>query len=159
MLFDPRQALESPLLIAVTLAIVMIGKPLAAIVIVAVLGYSSRIGLGVALALAQIGEFSFLLATLGRQVGALPDGRDESGCGGRNRVHHVESLALSVGGPLERFIERHPWLWRALNRKAAAERDSPRSTGTRTILRPSRCDCGIWTDRTNGVPDPAATRN
>ncbi len=125
MLFDPRQALESPLLIAVTLAIVMIGKPLAAIVIVAALGYSSKVGLGVALALAQIGEFSFLLATLGRQLGALPESA-------MNPIVAVAVVSIMLNpliyrqvGPLERFIERHPRLWRLLNRKAAAERDSP----------------------------------
>jgi CPA2 family monovalent cation:H+ antiporter-2 len=125
MLFDPRQAFESPLLIAVTLAIVMIGKPVAAIVIVAALGYSSRVGLGVALALAQIGEFSFLLATLGRQVGALPDGA-------MNPVVAAAVVSIMLNpviyrrvGPLEQFIDRHPRLWRVLNRKSAAERDSP----------------------------------
>ncbi len=124
MLFDPRQAFESPLLIALTLAIVMIGKPLAAIIIVAALGYSSKIGLGVALALAQIGEFSFLLATLGRQVGALPDGA-------MNPIVAVAIISIMLNplvyrwvGPMERFIERHPVLWRALNRQAVRERDS-----------------------------------
>jgi CPA2 family monovalent cation:H+ antiporter-2 len=125
MLFDPRQAWESPLLIAVTLAIVMIGKPVAAMLIVAALGYSSRIGLGVAFALAQIGEFSFLLATLGRQVGALPDGA-------MNPVVAAAMISITLNpllyrwvDPLERYIERHPRLWRALNRKAAAERELP----------------------------------
>jgi CPA2 family monovalent cation:H+ antiporter-2 len=124
MLFDPRQAFESPLLIALTLAIVMIGKPLAAIVIVAALGYSSKIGLGVALALAQIGEFSFLLATLGRQVGALPDGA-------MNPIVAVAIISIMLNplvyrwvGPIEGFIERHPVLWRSLNRRAVRERDS-----------------------------------
>lgn len=125
MLFDPRQAFESPVLIAVTLAIVLVGKPLAAIVIVAALGYSLKIGLGVALALAQIGEFSFLLATLGRQIGALPEGA-------MNPVVAVAIVSIMLNpvlyrwaGPLERAIERHPRLWRALNRKATAEHDSP----------------------------------
>ena len=53
--------------------IVVIGKPLAAIIIVVLLGYGSHIAFGVAIALAQIGEFSFLLATLGRQLGVLPE--------------------------------------------------------------------------------------
>jgi CPA2 family monovalent cation:H+ antiporter-2 len=129
MLFDPRQALESPLLIAVTLGIVMIGKPAAAILIVAALGHSSRIGLGVAFALAQIGEFSFLLATLGRQVGALPDSA-------MNPIVAVAVISIMLNPllyrwviPHERFLERHPWLWRALNRRAAAERESPISYG------------------------------
>jgi CPA2 family monovalent cation:H+ antiporter-2 len=72
MLFDPRQALNSPVLILATLGIVLIAKPVAALIMVALLGYSSRIGLGVAIALAQIGEFSFLLAAVGRDIGALP---------------------------------------------------------------------------------------
>jgi monovalent cation:H+ antiporter-2, CPA2 family len=124
MLFEPRQAIESPLLIAVTLAIVMIGKPLAAMVIVAVLGYGTKIGLGVALALAQIGEFSFLLATLGRQVGALPDSA-------MNPIIAIAIVSIMLNpvlyrwvGSLERFIQRHPWLWRVLNRKSSKELDS-----------------------------------
>ena len=125
MLFDPRQAFASPLLIAATLAVVMIGKPAAAIVIVAALGYSSRIGLGVALALAQIGEFSFLLATLGREVGALPDGAMNPVVAAAIVSIMLNPLLYRWVGPLERFIERHPRLWRALNRRAAAERDSP----------------------------------
>jgi CPA2 family monovalent cation:H+ antiporter-2 len=124
MLFDPRQAFESPLLIAVTLAIVMIGKPLAALTIVAALGYSSRIGLGVALALAQIGEFSFLLATLGRQVGALPNGAMNPVVAAAIVSIMLNPVLYRWARPLERFIERQPRLWRALNRKAAAERDS-----------------------------------
>jgi monovalent cation:H+ antiporter-2, CPA2 family len=124
MLFDPLQAFETPLLIAVTLAIVMIGKPLAALIIVAALGYNSRVGLGVALALAQIGEFSFLLLTLGRQVGALPESAI-------NPVVAIAVISIMLNPmvyrwvePLERFIERHPRLWKILNRRAAAEHDS-----------------------------------
>ena len=123
MLFDPRQALESPLPIAVTLAIVMIGKPLAAIVIVAALGYSSKVGLGVALALAQIGEFSFLLATLGLQVGALPDGAMNPVVAAAIVSIMLNPVLYRWAGPLERSIERRPRLWRALNRRAVAERD------------------------------------
>jgi CPA2 family monovalent cation:H+ antiporter-2 len=124
MLFDPRQALESPLRIAVTLAIVMIGKPVAAIVVVAVLGYSSKIGLGVALALAQIGEFSFLLATLGRQLGALPSDAMNPIVAAAVISIMLNPLLYRWVGPLERVLERRPRLWRALNRKASAERDS-----------------------------------
>ena len=129
MLFDPRQAFDSPLLIAVTLAIVMIGKPVAAMVIVAVLGYGSRIGIGVALALAQIGEFSFLLATLGRQVGALPDGAMNPVVAAAIVSIMLNPLLYRGVGPLERFIERHPWLWRALNRKALTGVDAAAEYG------------------------------
>ncbi len=125
MLFDPSRALESPFLIVATLLIVMVGKPLAAIVIVAALGYSSKVGLGVALALAQIGEFSFLLATLGRQVGALPEGAMNPVVAAAIVSIMLNPLLYRAVTPVERFIERRPWLWRLLNRKGAAERSLP----------------------------------
>ena len=73
MLFDPRHLLEAPALVAATLAIVLLGKPLAALGIVLLLGYPLRVALSVAVALAQIGEFSFILATAGRSLGVLDD--------------------------------------------------------------------------------------
>jgi monovalent cation:H+ antiporter-2, CPA2 family len=115
MLFNPRQAFEAPLLTLATLGIVLIAKPLSAIVIVALLGYSSQVGIGVALALAQIGEFSFLLATLGRQLGAL----DEAAMNALVAAAIVSIMANPIvyrwAGPLETFLARRPWLWRLLN--------------------------------------------
>jgi CPA2 family monovalent cation:H+ antiporter-2 len=73
MLFDPRFLWHEPGLIIACLAVVMIGKPIAALGIVAVLGYPLRTGITVALGLAQIGEFSFILAELGHQHELLPD--------------------------------------------------------------------------------------
>jgi CPA2 family monovalent cation:H+ antiporter-2 len=124
MLFDPRQALASPLLIGVTLAIVMLGKPIAAVMIVAILGYGSKVGIGVALALAQIGEFSFLLATLGIQVGALPAEAMNPVVAAAVISIMLNPLIYRSSGPLERFLEQHPRLWRLMNRKAAAEQES-----------------------------------
>jgi CPA2 family monovalent cation:H+ antiporter-2 len=73
MLFDPRTLLEAPGLIAATLAIVLVAKPLAALAIALVRGYPLRIALPVAISLAQIGEFSFMLAGVARELGAMPD--------------------------------------------------------------------------------------
>jgi CPA2 family monovalent cation:H+ antiporter-2 len=110
MLFDPSEAFQSPLPIALALAIVMIGKPLAALAIVAALGYGSKVGFGVALALAQIGEFSFLLATLGRQVGALPAEAMNPIVAAAVISIMLNPLVYRWTGPLERFVERHPFL-------------------------------------------------
>jgi len=113
-----KQVMAAPLLILATLAIVIIGKPLAAMTIVALLGYSSRIGLGVAIALAQIGEFSFLLAVLGRDLGVLPDAAI-------NPIVAVAIISIMLNpmlyrslDSLEAFLARHPKLWRLLNRGA-----------------------------------------
>lgn len=120
MLFDPGQVVEAPLLIVATLAIVMIGKPLAAMVIVAALGYSSRIGLGVAIALAQIGEFSFLLANLGTDVGALPKEAMNPLVAAAIVSILVNPMLCRLVTPMEAALERRAWLWRLLNRRAAS---------------------------------------
>jgi len=72
MLLDPRYLLEAPGLIAAALAVVVIGKPLAAIAVVRLMGYPMRVALAIGVALAQIGEFSFILGSLGRELGILP---------------------------------------------------------------------------------------
>ena len=72
MLFDPTALVRSPWAIAAALAIVLVAKPLAALVIVLALGYPRRVAVPVAVALAQIGEFSFILASLGAQLGVMP---------------------------------------------------------------------------------------
>ena len=71
MLLNPMQLLESPLLITATLAVIMIGKPLTAVLIVLWLRYPLRVALTVAVALAQIGEFSFILAAVGSELKIL----------------------------------------------------------------------------------------
>ena len=73
MLFDPLSLPDHIGLTAATLAIILIGKPLAALLVVLVLRGPPRTAVSVALALAQIGEFSFILAALGRQLQILPE--------------------------------------------------------------------------------------
>jgi len=73
MMFDPVSALRQPGLVAATLGIVLVAKPAVAWVVAAALGQPSRVAVPVAAALAQIGEFSFILATLGRDLGVLSD--------------------------------------------------------------------------------------
>ncbi len=78
MLFDPQHLIREPALTAAAIGIVMLGKPLAAMLIVLPLGYGLRVGLRVATALAQVGEFSFMLTVLGDQLGVLPGGATDS---------------------------------------------------------------------------------
>jgi CPA2 family monovalent cation:H+ antiporter-2 len=77
MLFDPFILLREPLLVLATVAIIVIGKSLAALAIVRGFGHPSATALTIAASLAQIGEFSFILATLGVSLGLLSQtGRD-----------------------------------------------------------------------------------
>jgi CPA2 family monovalent cation:H+ antiporter-2 len=77
MLFDPAILLRQPVPVLGVFLIITVGKSLAALAIVRALGLPMRVGLTVAVSLAQIGEFSFILAGLGVDLGLLPkDGRD-----------------------------------------------------------------------------------
>ncbi|HSL23654.1 MAG TPA: cation:proton antiporter [Vicinamibacterales bacterium] len=71
MLLDPRHLLDAPGTIAATMAVVMVANPLVAFATVRALRHPRRIALGVAVALAQIGEFSFIITRLGQDLGLL----------------------------------------------------------------------------------------
>jgi monovalent cation:H+ antiporter-2, CPA2 family len=72
MLFDPMILLQQPLQVLTVVAIIVLGKSLAAVGIVLALRRPFETALTVAAALAQIGEFSFIMAGLGDSLGLLP---------------------------------------------------------------------------------------
>ena len=72
MLFDPAAIRGGWPLMLVTLGIILVGKPLAALLVVLALKRPLRTALTIAVALAQIGEFSFILATLAMSLKILP---------------------------------------------------------------------------------------
>ena len=71
MLLNPTEVLAQPALVVATLAIVVIGKPAAALLIVKAFGQPTRVAITVSAALAQVGEFSFIVATLASQLGVM----------------------------------------------------------------------------------------
>ncbi|TKD52049.1 YbaL family putative K(+) efflux transporter [Sphingomonas baiyangensis] len=73
MLFDPAVVVDQPLELLATVAIIVIGKSLAAFAIVRAFGHGNGTAFTVSASLAQIGEFSFILAGLGSNLGVLPD--------------------------------------------------------------------------------------
>jgi monovalent cation:H+ antiporter-2, CPA2 family len=77
MLVDPTILTREPLAVLATVLIIVVGKSLAALVIVRLFGHPTSTALTIAASLAQIGEFSFILAGLGIEVELLPArGRD-----------------------------------------------------------------------------------
>lgn len=74
MLLEPQHLLREPGLIALTLGVILIGKPLAALAITTLFRQPPVVSLSIAVVLSQIGEFSFIVATLGMSLGLLtPD--------------------------------------------------------------------------------------
>ena len=77
MLVDPTIVLREPIPLLATVLIIVVGKSLAAFVIVRLFGHPPSTALTIAASLAQIGEFSFILAGLGIELTLLPErGRD-----------------------------------------------------------------------------------
>ena len=72
MMFDPAVVIEQPGPLLATVAIIVLGKSLAAYGIVRLFGHPGSTALTISASLAQIGEFSFILAGLGVTLGALP---------------------------------------------------------------------------------------
>ena len=106
MLLDPTFVVTQPLLILSALAVVLIGKPVVALVLVSVWGYPIGVGLRIAVALAQIGEFSFIVAALGAQLGLVTDDL-------RNTLVATAIVSIAVNpllyravAPIERWVAK-----------------------------------------------------
>lgn len=119
MLFDPRFLFEEPVMILAALGIILVAKPLAAVFIVAVLGYPARTGLTVALGLAQIGEFSFILSDLARQHGLMPEAGGSVLVAAAILSISINPLIFRWRPALEARLQRSPVLWRLINGRAA----------------------------------------
>ena len=116
MLLDPAYLLEHPLSVIAVVALIIIGKSVAAMAIVAALGYPLKTGLTVGAGLAQIGEFSFILATAGVGLGILPDEAYQLVVAGALISITLNPLLFALVDPLDAWFKRHPVLRRRLDR-------------------------------------------
>ncbi|WP_027060229.1 YbaL family putative K(+) efflux transporter [Mesorhizobium loti] len=119
MLFDPFSLLSNGLPILATLAIIIIGKSLAAFVIVIAFGYPLATALVISASLAQIGEFSFILAELGVGLKLLPEQ-------GRDLILAGAILSIVLNPLMFLVIDwMKPWLEARAARKAPAMEAKP----------------------------------
>jgi monovalent cation:H+ antiporter-2, CPA2 family len=72
MLFDPRIIVEAPFSVLATVFIIVIGKSIAAYYVVRLFGHPRSTALMISASLAQIGEFSFILANLALKLDLMP---------------------------------------------------------------------------------------
>jgi CPA2 family monovalent cation:H+ antiporter-2 len=120
MLLNPGTILSNPALGLGALAIVLFGKPAVALILVWAMRYPFKTALTVAIALSQIGEFSFILATIGRDLEILTPTAT-------NALVAVSIVSIVLNpilyrtiDPIERWLTARPRLRRLLNRPAAA---------------------------------------
>jgi monovalent cation:H+ antiporter-2, CPA2 family len=124
MLFNPSSLTENPLPIVATLFIILIGKSVAAFLIVLAFRRPIRTALVISASLAQIGEFSFILAELGVRLGLLPDeGRDLILAGAILSIC-LNPLAFVAADWLTRYLERR-WPYEVRTPEPAAPVGAP----------------------------------
>jgi len=106
MLFDPSIVVREPLALIATVATIILGKSIAAFLIVLAFRHPLKTALTVAASLAQIGEFSFILATVGLQMDLLPKvGKDLILAGAIISIV-INPFVFTPIKPLTRWLER-----------------------------------------------------
>jgi CPA2 family monovalent cation:H+ antiporter-2 len=106
MLFDPALLHTSPRLLLLALGVVLVVTPVAVLVIALALGETVRTSLTLAVGLAQIGEFSFILAVLGRSLGILPSEGMDTLVAAAIASIAVNPVLFRLIGPLEARLGR-----------------------------------------------------
>ena len=118
MLFDPQVLIREPLHLLVVLAIIIFGKSLAAFGLVLLFRYPLNTALTVSASLAQIGEFSFILAGLGLQLGLMPEEGQSLILAGAIISIALNSLVFHAIEPAQAWIRKRSKLAQALERPA-----------------------------------------
>ncbi|MGQ0702434.1 MAG: YbaL family putative K(+) efflux transporter [Gemmatimonadales bacterium] len=117
MLFDPAVLLREPWRVLTVIAIITVGKSLAAFVIVLAFRYPLNTALTVSASLAQIGEFSFILAGLGVSLGLLPPEGQSLIVAGALITIAINPVVFQAIEPVQAWIRRRSHLARSLERR------------------------------------------
>jgi CPA2 family monovalent cation:H+ antiporter-2 len=123
MLFDPHSLVQVPLVIALVLAVVVLGKPLAALLTVRALGIPWATAIPVGAAFSQVGEFSFILGNVARGLGLVDDT-------GWNALVAASIVSIALNPSLYRWARR----W-----SSAPARLAEVAPGERPAIDPRRC--------------------
>ena len=127
MLFEPDILVSEPLRVVAVAGIVMIGKTLAAVALVLAFRYPLNTALTVGASLAQIGEFSFILAGLGVSLGLLPREGQSLILAGALISISLNPLVFAVIEPVQRWVRSRSHIARALERSVDPLSELPAS--------------------------------
>lgn len=135
MLFDPRVLATQPLQVLAVVAVIILGKSLAAAALVLAMRYPLNTALTVSASLAQIGEFSFILIGLGASLGLLPPPAQSLVVAGALISMALNPVLFKAIGPVQRWL-----LVRSAHARQLAQRDDhlaelPMSTDEKYLSR------------------------
>lgn len=128
MLFDPWVLVERPLQVLAVVAIIIVGKSLAAGLLVMAFRYPLNTALTVSASLAQIGEFSFILVGLGASLGLLPPEGQSLVLAGALVSIALNQLVFSGVDPFQRWLLSHSTWVRRLEARQDVTAALPAST-------------------------------
>ena len=125
MLFDPRIIIEAPIALFATIFIILVAKTAAAFLVVRLFGHQVPTALAISLSLAQIGEFSFILAGLGVSLAVLPGEA-------RDLILAGAILSILVNPLLMELLDRLP-VWRTAIEDGVEVAPPPEARGREPI--------------------------
>jgi CPA2 family monovalent cation:H+ antiporter-2 len=128
MLFDPMVLVRQPLQVLAVVGIIVVGKSIAAAALVLAFRYPLNTAITVSASLAQIGEFSFILAGLGVSLGLLPAEGQSLILAGALISIAVNPLVFAMVTPLQRWLHSRSILARMLERSADPLAELPMAT-------------------------------
>ena len=150
MLFDPKILVQQPMAVIAVLLIILIGKSIGAFAIVQLMGYPIGTALTVSASLAQIGEFSFILAALGISLGIFPEAGRDLILAGALLSLCLNPLAFSLVTPLQRWFRRHQRVMARVEpaqdlklARLQATLDANKQAGAKVVVRPDEL-IGRW---------------
>lgn len=116
MLFNPNILLEEPLKLIIVVMIIIFGKSLIALLLILAMRYPLNTALTVSVSLAQIGELSFILATLGQSLGLLPSDGYSLILAGALITITINPLVFRTAEPIQNWIRARSKLARFVER-------------------------------------------
>jgi len=135
MLFNPSVVWERPLQVLAVVAIILVGKTLAAAALVLAFRYPLHTALTVSASLAQIGEFSFILVGLGASLGLLPPEGASLVLAGALFSIALNPLVFRAMAPLQKWLLARSALARRLEQRDDPLAELPTSTHERYLAR------------------------
>ena len=135
MLFDPQVLLQRPFQVLAVVAIIVLGKSLAAAALVLAFRYPLNTALTVSASLAQIGEFSFILVALGVSLKLLPPEGQSLVVAGALISIALNPLFFRIIEPIQQWLRAHSVLARQLESRDDPLAELPMSTHAKYLSR------------------------
>ncbi|MGJ7533569.1 MULTISPECIES: YbaL family putative K(+) efflux transporter [unclassified Variovorax] len=135
MLFDPSVLIDRPLQVLAVVLVIVLGKSLAACALVLVFRYPLGTALTVSASLAQIGEFSFILAGLGVSLGLLPVEGQSLVLAGALISIATNPLWFSLIGPMQKWLHARSSFARGLESRDDPLAELPMTTEAKYLSR------------------------